>query len=466
MCAKRILISGLALLFCGLLLGAGCSKPPQEVAPPGPDLAAPGPAETATGEKPVKLSLWTGPNIKLVKGHEAETPDYGDYEKLLAAEFMKEHPEVSIEVQVLQWEDLPKKVPAAVIGGNPPNLLIEYLGRTSGYAYEGVLEPLEELIPQAELEDYDPKYLQMFQINGHLHALPMFSWANVLVGNRTMWEEAGAADLLPPLEDPNWTFEGFHAALKAVAKKDAVWPLGLQVASEQGDYAVLGYLWGMGAKLYENGDYSHVALNSPKGIKGLEFLVQLVREELIQPQATTIQGNALDNMFWQWKTAIAGDSLRQWNMLEAAKKEGKLKRPMELFLAHFPHAEGVTNGVAVGPTGVCVFKQDDPEKRKWAVEFARFLNTPERQREYCLSGGWFPTRKSTDNPCPNDPNYAAVKKLIDKRGLVDMGLTSPKYYKVRVLLPPQLQAAFLGKKTPAQALADFEQEANRVLAEG
>lgn len=450
----------MALTALALIAGCGPKRAGETRTSPGES----SPKPPAGGGGKVALSLWTGPSIRRVEGKEEFTRNYGDYEKWIAQQFMQEHPEVQVNVQLLTWEDLPKKVPAAVAAGDPPNLLIDYLGRTSGFAYQDVLEPLETLVPQEELADYQPDYLQMFTINGHLHALPMFCWASHLVGNRALWRAAGAADLLPSLDDPNWTFDEFYRALKAVSKPNACWPLGLQVSSEQGDYDYLAYFWGFGAKLYENRDYTRVALNSKAGIQGLEFLVKLADEGLLEPGATTIQGNDLENLFWQHRTAITASSLRMWNDLKAARAENRVREPIELFLAHFPHAQGVTNGLAVGPTGVCVFKQEDPEKRKWAVELARYLNTPERQQELCANGGWFPTRKSTPDPKPNDPNYRAVRKLIQERGIEDMGLTSPKYYQVRVLLYPQIQAALLHKKTPAQALADYEKAANRVLA--
>ena len=52
-----------------------------------------------------------------------------------------------------------------------------------------------------------------------------------------------------------------------------------------------------------------------------------------------------------------------------------------------------------------------------------------------------------------------------QNGRVDLGLASPSFYKVRVAAVPHMQAAILGQKTPAQALTDFETEANAILKE-
>ena len=53
---------------------------------------------------------------------------------------------------------------------------------------------------------------------------------------------------------------------------------------------------------------------------------------------------------------------------------------------------------------------------------------------------------------------------VNEWGVEDMGLSSAHYYEVRVLLFPELQAAFLHEKTPAQALADYEKAAHAILS--
>ncbi len=57
-------------------------------------------------------------------------------------------------------------------------------------------------------------------------------------------------------------------------------------------------------------------------------------------------------------------------------------------------------------------------------------------------------------------NYKLVQQWMAENGLVDLGLASPTYYKVRVAAVPHLQAAILGEKSPADALKDFEADAN------
>ena len=229
--------------------------------------------EKAEGK--IVITYWAQPLVKSIEGMEDLTPNTGDYEKILAKEYMEMHPEVEIRVQVVDWHDMTTKVPTAVLGGRGPDVLADYVGRTSGYAYKGWLEPLENDIPADELADYHEDWIEQYTIDGHLHGLPGYAWLSVLVVNRALWDDAGKGDLIPTLDDPTWTVDEFHEALKAVARPGEVWPLGLLLSSEQGDYHRFSFQFGFGAKMYENGDYTNPLLNSDAGVKGLEFLLGL-----------------------------------------------------------------------------------------------------------------------------------------------------------------------------------------------
>ena len=414
--------------------------------------------------KEIKLKYWVDPRLRQIEGMEDVTSLPGDYERIQAEEFMKLHPHVSIEVEVIPFEDLTVRIPAAVAAGAAPDLLRDYLGRTAQYWHQGVLEPLEDLIPEDEKADYLPGFLDMYTLDGHMHALPVYAWAGHLAANKEIWEEKDVAELLPT-DSLDWTVTEFEKALYAV-KEDNLWPMGLFVPPDgQADYRYLAFFWIFGAKLYENGDYSRVALNTPAGIEALEFLVHLSDEDLIQPGATTMTSAQLDSMLWRGEIGILGNTLAIWKGYENAKRDGKVTRDIELVPLPYPYKEGTQSpGLAVGPTGIAIFKQKDPEKLKWAVEFARFLNRPEYQRVYAQNAGQFPTRISTGNPFGDDPNYAAVQYMLNEYGVEDLGVTSPKYNQVRALLSKEIQSALVHLKSPEKALADFEREANRQLS--
>lgn len=414
---------------------------------------------------PVTIQYWVDPRFQYVDGLEDQTANYGDWEKIQAQAFMDMHPHVTIEVQALTWEDLGTRVPISITSGSPPDVLRDYLGRTAQYAHQGVLENLEDYIPQEELDDYLPDYLDMYTINGHLHALPAYAWISAMVVNRALWEQQGAADLLPDSSDPTWSFEQLEEAIRAINAPN-VYPLGVQIATSQGDNGLLGWFWGHGAKFFKDGDYSKTALNSPEAVAALERLKQFNDEGLLQPSAVTAGQGDLETYFFQGMQGIfAGQTQGFWTSLENARNEGRVAGEHELQMVKQPDVDGVQSGVLVGPTSLAVFKQEDDYKREWVIEFVRFLNSTEYQKEYAINAGQFPTRISAQlEDLPEESQV--VQDLMATYGAEDNGLTTPHFAEIRVLLQPMVQSVILGQKTPEEALAEYEVEANRILAGG
>ena len=114
----------------------------------------------AMAEEPVTLRFWTEPRFRNIAGMEDKTSLPGEWEMIQAQEFMKLYPHVTIEVEVIPFEDLTVRVPAAIAAGGAPDILKDYLGRTAQYWHEGVLEPLN-LIPKTNF-DYLPSLVEMY----------------------------------------------------------------------------------------------------------------------------------------------------------------------------------------------------------------------------------------------------------------------------------------------------------------
>lgn len=419
------------------------------------------PVREADGRIPIEF--WHQPRIIPVPGREHVAAEAGDFERYLAEQFMRRRPDVVVRTQSLNWEDLPRKVPISVIAGAPPDLLQDFIGRTSGYWHQGVLEPLDEVIA-GDRQDFQSDYLDEFTLDGRLHAVPLYSFTQMLAINRAAWTRIGRADLLPTAEQPQWTVDQFETALRAVARPGKTYPLGMQVSSEQGDYAVLQFFWSFGAEVYAHRDYGRVAINSPAGVRALRWLTRIHREGLIQPNVTSISAAELNTMFWRGGIVCIPSGPGHITAYELARRDGRVTTEMDLILTLPPAVAGVPVSLAHGGGGLAVFRQRDARKRAAVMDFARFLVRPEVIARYSEASKCVPARKSVEKIFADDRVMSRVLEQTRTCRHADMGLTSPHYYDLRKRLPPQLQFAFLGLKTPAAALADFEREAAAVLA--
>jgi len=409
--------------------------------------------------EPVTITYWTDPALATP----ITMPEFdgvGQFEMWQAEQFMEMHPHVTVEVRGLDWPDLSTVVPAAIAAGDPPDILKDYLGRTSGYGVQDVTVDLFELLPQEEIDDLLPGLVDLYTIDGKLHAMPTYFWNHAMVVNKALFDEAGLGDLIPT-DDYDWTFDEFYAAITQLkeANPDVEYP------SEQGDYDFHGFVWGAGGDLWLP-DCSATAFDDPKTLEGVSFVNQLYQEGLINPDATTASYDEMWNYVFTGKSATVGGGLGAINVrIPNGEADGlRTVEAWDPIVMMYPHTEGELNGLAVGPTGFAVFDKGRSEyEMEWVTNFLLYLNSAEAQITYAQNNSQFPARVSAGTPLEDDPNYVLTAELIQERGTENMGLACPGFGEIRVAQPPHWQAMFLGQETPEQALQALTDEAEFVL---
>ena len=120
---------------------------------------------------------------------------------------------------------------------------------------------------------------------GKRYGIPQFVTGTSLVANRRLFEEAGAADLLPTEGDRNWSYEQFLEACRAVTDPDAGrHAISFNMSEGAGDYYRHSFLWGRGAKMMSPSGRQYT-FNSPEGVTGMTYLLDMFHEGLISPDS-------------------------------------------------------------------------------------------------------------------------------------------------------------------------------------
>ena len=413
--------------------------------------------------EPVTITYWTDPALS----QPVSLPQFTElaaFETWQAEQFMEMNPHVKVEVRGLDWPDLSTVVPTALAAGDPPDILKDYLGRTSGYGVAGVTVDLFSLLPQEEIDDLLPGLVELYTIDGALHAMPTYFWNHAMIVNKALFDQAGLGDMVP-VDDRDWTFDEFYAAATAI--KDAGigvdFPYTLQVASEQGDYDFHAFIWGAGGEIW-NPDCTP-GFDNPNTLAGLEFVNTLYQEGLINSDATTAAYADQTNNLFTGKSAIMGGGMGVLNnTIGNAITNGEVTVDMDPVIVTYPHAEGEVSGLGVGPSGFAVFdKGRSAYEMEWVTEFLLFLNSTESEITYTQNNSQFPARASAGVPLADDENYALTLSLIQERGTENLGLACEGFYEVRISQPPHWQAMFLGQETPQQALEALASEAEFIL---
>jgi len=416
--------------------------------------------------EPVSIIWWTDPLFQNPKTHPEVGAEAGAYEKRIAAEYRKLRPHVTIEVVALDWAELPRQLDAAVAAGAPPDLAKGFLTLSAGYAQRGLLVDMNVLLPPAIREDLWPGLREMYTLQGQLHALPAYFWTQQLLYNRAALEDAGLASRIPPAEKPEWTFDDYYALGKALQSRGAGRLLAAGAATEQTDYALLGFLLGAGAPLWRN-DCAGLALDSPQALAGLEFLNRLYREGLMNADVATAGWQEVEDLLLSGRAlTTAGSLYLRGPAADAARREGRVKTAYDPQLTLFPHAAGAAVvGPIAGPTGYFVFQKAgrSPAQLQELANFLLYLNGEERLTEACINSGQLPARQSVGARLWAEPAYEQALRWVRDYGVASVGLQCPRYAEVRAALPPFFRAMFLKQMTPQQALEGMRAKARALI---
>src|SRR5258706_9276287 len=151
-----------ALAVIALLLAA-CG--PAAAPSPSASAAATSGASPTLTTAPVTITYWATPTFSAVTGYEATTKNAGDWEKLLAANYMKLHPNVTIDVQSIPFTDAQTKMVAAVNAGLPPDIYQDSDTRQTQWAKPGLIEDVSALVPDV-WQRVDPQFQKIMTVNG------------------------------------------------------------------------------------------------------------------------------------------------------------------------------------------------------------------------------------------------------------------------------------------------------------
>jgi len=455
-----------ALLILNLVLGACGGQPPatqtSAEAPTVPQ--APAATEAIATEAPqVTISYWFFPEFKSVPGFEDVSKEYGDWERYQADQFMKLNPNVKVETNLLPWGEGYQTVLNAIAASTPPDIMREYIVRASQYQSMGVTDDLSNDIAPADKTDFGDENLALWTWNNQLIGLPHFGWSGMVVVNKDLFKKAGAENLLPTESGRNWSYDQFMEAARAIKKLPDTYAVTFPSGDQTADNFIRMWMGGYGAQVFTE-DGKATALNSPEGVKGLQWMVDVVNEGLTPPGAASEDYYTAFNLFIESKVGMIAGAPFTWGEVAAAFKDKNLP-PFELYGVNFPSEKGDKYPVVMGPTGIVMFKQTDPVKREWVAKYVQFLASAENQATECKAANQFCYRKSLESLAKGVPGLEDAMAILTYSGFGDYGIRNPKYSKIRPVFFPEIQAALLGTKTPEQALNDFAKAANEALSQ-
>jgi len=407
-------------------------------------LSAIGGLATTSAQDQVTITWW----------HITTADDQAALWQQLADEYMEMHPNVTVEITILENEAFKERLVTVMQAGDPPDIFQSWGGGVLWkYADAGLTR---NIAPELEGEWRDSfsaqGALEMFGKDGEYYGVP-WDWGAVGIWyNKDLFEAAG----LDP-ENPFTTWTEFLAAVQAL-KDSGVTP----IAIGQGDKWP-GHFWYVYLAVRIGGEKAFVDAYNRVGAFTDEPFVEagakLQELTALEPFAEGFLGRNYGDSQTQMVTQEAAMELMgQWAPGAYAGNDAELAAQLNLGLAPFPVVEGGAgnpNDAFGGGNGFAVGANAEDE----AVDFLKYITSAEAQRLIAPVFGVIPTIAAAEDVI-TDPNLQLIMKLRNEAPYAQM------YYDQ--FLPPAVATAvldavdglFAGTLSPEDAAAMIEDAAS------
>ena len=466
----RVLLVSLAVV--GLLVAACAPKPtpvptpvpakPQPTIPP-PTAVPPTPVPSPTPLPKVSLKLWALPLWTGINGTEADgkPEDYWNYK---AKQFHDLHPNVDISVEMLDFASGKEKIGAALDAGTQPDVQWLCSGLAPVYADLGVLVPLESYVDAAWRADVPEGAWASASYRGHVWYFPSSISTNALIINRDLFKERGVP--VPAAPERAWTWDEFEDAVQKLTftRSDGSKVYGTAIGALNTDMEWLNfhYMFNRGARFMDP-TLTKFVFNDDKGCTACQWMLDLQDKEKVVPPGGA--GLSLDDcwqMLYRGQVAIMHGQPYVIAGMEQLVAKGELKKPADLIMVQYPHFAGQNMVTDLDSCGFFVFKQKDPVRNQWGVEFAKFLVSTDSLKEE-KAGRFIPARISSATGLYAGDEVMDVMALTIKYGdgalwsrVVDMYLYANQMNSV-------LPAVLNHSQTCKQALDKFVTDAQVIF---
>ena len=366
-----------------------------------------------------------------------------DFRESLQDAFMAANPSIDVDIVPIDWDLMQEKMTTSVAGGQPPELcVIGTRWLLDLMSTDSVLE-VDKVVSKATLSNIAAGAMEA-KIKGKLMGLPIAAGARILAINNDVTK------VVPK------TMEELRAEAKKVHKPPKMYGLIMpgKVHTELTDFCY--YLYSAGGDYFAknaDGSWGKCVVNSPAGVKALEFMVGLAtKDKVVQEGYLGLDRMDSHPIYYEGRAAYV--MIGAW--VESAMKDIATK-PNTQYALIPPFAGQKQSGLIITDS-VAIFKK--AKYTKEAGKFLDFFYLDEWKAKFDESVGFPPVTISAGKlPQFQSPLYQALgKAAMSAKGwpLID------EWAEVSNIIWEANVKAFLGQMTPKAALDEAAAKVDKI----
>lgn len=433
------------LLIVGLLLaacGGGETQAPGEAQEPG-DTQSPAtdesPSAPQTSEEPVTITyaFWDA----------AQRPAM---EAQIEA-FRKQHPNITVQPQVIPFAEYWTKLQTAVAGGSAYDVFWMNGPNFQVYASQGVLVDLQPSIDEGgvDLKAFPQSLVDLYTYEGKAYGIPKDFDTIGLYYNKELFDAAGVEY---PTAD--WTWEDLKENAKQLTIREGnsvrQWGIAAPPSDQQGYFNTIYQNEG---KIL-NGEGTQVLLDEPASCEGILFLYDFVQD------GSSPSGPDLQAQNWAPQQNLFPGG--QVAMLMGGSWLASTFHEANPAIDVVPLPEGKRQATVIHGLANVVWSQSPHQDA--AVEFVKFLGTEEAQRILAETGTVIPAMNGLQDAWVESIPEMNLQVFIDAVDYAVPFPTTPKGYEWGEKATEVLRNAWLGNVPRDQICSRAAEAANAALA--
>lgn len=372
--------------------------------------------------------------------------------KQLAAEFHKQNPNITVQVQVTPWDSYWTKLKTSATGGSAPDTFWMNDANFEQYASGGAIKDLQPMVGGSDIKmsNYVQAQAKAYTYKGDVYGIPKDVDSIALWYNKKLFKEAGVK---PPTA--SWTGDDLIAAAQKLTNPaKGVYGIAAQNTGQQSFYVTIpqegGYVI--------SPDKTKSGLDSPEAIKGIQYWTDMINKYHVSPTLQAQTDTAADNMFESGKIAMIYEG--SWAAAEFAGVPYTKANADVAPLPKLAQPGGVSNGLA----NVMSAKTQHPDQ---AWKWLEFLGSKHAADVQAKTGIVIPAYNGTAQEWATDSPVAKLYNLQPFADELKVATAYPSSQNTSAwgdAIVTELNKAYTGDETAAQAAKNAAAIMNKALA--
>ncbi|MHA7852636.1 ABC transporter substrate-binding protein [Roseovarius sp.] len=369
----------------------------------------------------------------------------------IVAKFEEANPDIKVNaIYSGNYDDTRVRALSAIASGEPAQLAVMFSIDAYDLIEQETIVAFEDIegVDTAWLDSFYPALMANSRIEGKTWGIPFQRSTIVAYYNKDMFREAGLDPEAPPA-----SWDELVSMGKALTKGDTY---GLMIPSTGYPYWMFQALAIQNGKELMSGDGLETYFDDPAVVETLEFWKSLSTEHGIMPTGT-VEWGTLRQAFLEGQTAIMWHSTGN---LTAVKNSASF----DFGVAELP--ANVRLGSPTGGGNFYVFQDTTDEERAAALKLIEFMTAPEQAAEWSIATGYMGVSPAAYETEALKAYTVEFPPALVARNQLENAVAEFSTFetaRVRDGLNNAIQAALTDAKSPADALAEAQAAAERLL---